>query len=180
MKTLATVALASTLAFGAGSAFAQADTTDVLHPGNADFTNEGTVGPWTVYGDTDRGTCLIEGVDPNGYIVQMGLTADDRFGYVGIFTDKDFGAVEGQTQPIQIVVNDNAYVGEVAEMRGNVQPGFQGGYVLASDPQFATDIQKSYEMTFVPANGTSAVINLDGTYDAIEAAKACNAKMAAM
>ncbi len=166
-----------TLGMGAMSAFA-ADTHGVLSPGDADFTKEGVVGPWTIYGDHDRGTCLIEGIDPDGFVVQMGLTADHGYGYLGVFSKDHFKVQSGAVQKITIKVNGNLYSGEMAEMKRNAADGYKGGYVVSDSPNFAMDIQKGYTLTAMPEDGQAVVISLDGTHDAIEAAKACNKKMA--
>ncbi len=179
MTSFKKIALASTVAFGlVASAVSAADTHGVLSPGDADFTKEGVVGPWSIYADHDRGTCLIEGIDPNGFVVQMGLTADHNYGYVGVFSKEFFKTDSGHVEKMAISVNGNVYTGEMAEMKRNVADGYQGGYVVSADPKFAVDIQKGYTLTAMPENGEGVVISLDGTHDAIEAAKKCNAKLA--
>ncbi len=176
MTNLKTLSFFGAMAIGA-IVIGNGASADVLHPGNGEFTNKGAVGPWTIYADHDRGSCLIEGVDPAGFVVQMGLTDNEKVAYVGVFSKTYFEDAGNSKSDISITVNGRAYTGEMTEMRRKLEDGYRGGYVLANNPDFVRDIQKGHHMMAKPEKGTGVIINLDGTYNAIEAAKDCTSKM---
>ena len=139
------------------------------------FTKYGDVEGWNVYVDIERKSCIVESIDANENVVQMGLTADRGVGYLGVFTKADTGIVRNETDEVIILIGENIYVGEARGMRGNITKGYSGGYVLSDDPQFATDIAQQYEMVVFPETQDAFVINLDGTKKALEMARECNA-----
>jgi hypothetical protein len=64
-------------------------------------------------------------------------------------------------------------------MRGNITKGYTGGYVLTDDPQFVEDLAKQYEMIVFPETSYSFIMDLSGTYKAIEMGRECNQKVLA-
>ncbi len=64
-------------------------TKNILPKDNAEFVNYGEESGWNIFVDKSRNTCLIERVDENTNVVQMGLTPDKDFGYMGVFTKAD-------------------------------------------------------------------------------------------
>lgn len=177
MKTL----IACTLAIAVTGASAAVAQQGVLAPGDDVFVEYGKVGGWTIYGDQDRGTCLIEGVDDNGNVVQMGLTDQAGVGYLGVFTRQDVRIKDGALRDVTIVVNDHIYRGTAQEMKRNVSDGYQGGYVLVDNPDFLRDLQEGLFLTAWPEanDGGGVVVDLKGSHKAITEAIACNDKMAA-
>ena len=139
------------------------------------FTKYGDVEGWNIYVDVERKSCIVESIDANENVVQMGLTKDRGVGYLGVFTKAETGIVRDETDEVIILIGDNIYVGEAKGMRGNITKGYSGGYVLSDDPQFATDIAQQYEMVVFPETQDAFVINLDGTKKALEMARECNA-----
>ena len=161
----ATAVMASALSAGA----------EAIPPGTDGFTPYGEVEGWNVFVDNGRGTCLIERVGDDGVAVQMGLTADATFGYVGVFTQAPTNAEGGKIRTIEIQMGDNRYAGEVAEMAGNLKGGYSGGYVLANDPGFVKDVEQQYVMMVMPEGVEPFEVDLTGTKKAIAAARECNA-----
>ncbi|MFV0383733.1 hypothetical protein [Paracoccus sp. (in: a-proteobacteria)] len=172
--TVKALASAAAVAMLAGVASAQ-----VLSPGTDSFEQVGEAGPWIIYADVQRQSCLAEGQDSNGNVVQMGLTADHSLGYVGVFTPVDLGITAGE-QDITITVNGNAYSGKAMMREHGLSEGYQGGYFVANNPDFVADMEAGQTMlAFSDTNGEGVAIDLTGSHAAIEAARACTAQLAA-
>ena len=61
---------------------------------------------WTDYTNQTRGDCLIVRSDgPSS--VQMGVTADQEVGYLGVFTKQDIGLKNGNTPEIFVSIDGN-------------------------------------------------------------------------
>lgn len=170
LKKLAVAAALTT--FAATAAYA-ADEMDVLPKENAEFSKWGEVEGWTVFVDQSRGTCLIERVDANTNVVQMGLTKSQDFGYLGIFTQAD---VKPKDNQIHLLLDGEAYYGDAKAKTKNLAEGYKGGYILANNPDFVDDVMKKYVMTVYPEDANTFDVSLDGTFKAIEAARKCNAE----
>ncbi len=150
---------------------------DVLTPGSDKFTAEGSVQGWNVYADHERNSCLVEHVDPSGNVVQMGLTENKDMGYIGVFTKKDVG-LSAVGKEMTILVNGNAYSGKSHTRKHGLADGYQGGYMLANNPNFVNDIKNGMELIAFPdTHGVGVIVSLKGSHAAIEAAAACTAKM---
>jgi hypothetical protein len=139
---------------------------------NAEFEIWGEESGWTIYVDKSRNACLIERVDENANVVQMGLTKDKDFGYVGVFTQAD---VDFKDNTLHLLLDDKAYYGEAAAAPKNLAQGYKGGYLLANNPDFVDDLMKRFNMTVMPEDKNSYVVSLEGTFLAIEKARECNA-----
>ena len=140
------------------------------------FLKYGDVEGWNVYIDQEKKTCLIEAIDAEENVVQMGLTADRAFGYLGVFTKGETTIKAGETEAVAILIGDNMYIGEAMGMRGNITKGYSGGYVVSDDPQLAEDIAQQYEMVVFPEKEHGFVVDLTGTKKAMEMARECNEK----
>lgn len=160
--TLATLAATASYAVNAG---------DVLPKDNATFTKWGEVEGWTVFIDESRGTCLIERVDANGNVVQMGLTSNHKFGYLGVFTKAD---VKPKNNTVHLSLDGKQYYGDADAQKKRLADGYKGGYILANNPNFVEDVMKKYVMTVYPEDANTFDVSLDGTFKAIEAARKCN------
>jgi hypothetical protein len=165
--------LLGTLAVTAIATLAQADM-DVLPSENTVFTPYGTVEGWNIFVNEDRKTCMIESVDANENVVQMGLTADRGVGYLGVFTKGEIGVAPGE-EAVAVLIGENLYMGTARTLATSLRDGYTGGYVVSDDPQFVEDIMQQYTMVVLPESEFSFVINLDGTMKAIEAARECTA-----
>ena len=65
---------------------------------------------WTVYANQTRGDCLIVheyGPDATG-AVQMGVTANQEVGYLGVFTKRDIGLQSGTKSQIFVSIDRRA------------------------------------------------------------------------
>jgi hypothetical protein len=140
------------------------------------FLKYGEVEGWKVFIDADKKSCLIEAVDAQENVVQMGLTEDRGVGYLGVFTKGETTIKAGDTEAVAILIGDNMYIGEAMGLRGNITKGYSGGYVLSDDPQFATDIAQQYEMVVFPEKEYGFIVDLTGTKKAMEMARECTAK----
>lgn len=151
----------------------------ILSPGDHNFTLYKEVAGWTIYRDQDRGSCLIEGIDSNGTVVQMGLTSDRGVGYMGVFTKEDVGLKSGK-QDAYVSLNGTLYAGQVESMKRNLSNGYQGAYFVTDSAQFVHDLEWGKSMlAFADKAGTNkgVLVDLTGTHKAITAARACNKSM---
>lgn len=146
---------------------------DVIPSENDTFTNWGEESGWTIFVDETRGLCLIERMDENQNVVQMGLTKDHEMGYLGVFTKNDIG-LKGKKEEIILSLDGNLYSAEAHKKTKHLAEGYTGGYILANNPQFVDDVMKKYDMTVFPEKEFAFTVNLDGTLKAIEAARKCN------
>lgn len=147
---------------------------DVLPAPGTTFSAYGSIEGWTVFVNEDRKTCMIEKVDAAENVVQMGLTVDRGFGYLGVFTKQDTPLETGE-ETVAVLLGENLYVGSARTLSSGLRDGYQGGYIISDDPQFVTDIMQQYEMIVLPETDLAFVVDLTGTMKAIEAARECNA-----
>lgn len=167
-RMIATAGVA--LSLTAGGALAS---DGVLPSSDDDFTKWGEVEGFTIYQDAERQSCLAERVDEVGNVLQMGLTADHELGYLGVFTQADIGLTGGK-EKIFLSLDGNLYEGEAQQKSKHLPDGYTGGYVLSNDPEFISDVMKKYEMVVMPEHQGAFVVNLEGTFKAIEASRKCN------
>ena len=150
-----------------------ADEAAVL-PGSGGFTKYGEVEGWTVYVDVERKSCLIEAVDVAENVVQMGLTSDHNFGYLGVFSKGDTGVKKGKKSDIFIAIDGELFSSESTGIKGTVTKGYSGGYILANNPAFIDAVANKYEMIVFPNQKGAFVVDLTGTKKAMEMARKCN------
>lgn len=148
---------------------------DVIPSENSDFSKWGEAEGWTVFVVGDRGTCLIERKDENGNVVQMGLTSDHEFGYLGVFTQAD---IKIKNNKVHLRLDDRPYVADAKKKTKHLPDGYKGGYILANNPDFVNDVMKRYNMVVMPEDANAFEVSLDGTLKAIEAARKCNMEQA--
>jgi len=167
-KTVATgaaiAALSATMAFASDSA----------GPGDAGFTKYGAVEGWNVFVDNEKKSCLIERVDPAGTVVQMGLTKDHKFGYVGVFSTGDTGVKKGKKSEIFLDIDGQLFSSTATGLKGNITEGYTGGYILANNPVFIDAVKTKYIMTVFPDKTAAFKVDLHGTYKAMDMARKCN------
>jgi len=145
----------------------------VIPSENDTFVKWGEESGWTIYVDENRGSCLIERVDENQNVVQMGLTQDHELGYLGVFTKNDIG-LSGKNEEIILSIDGKLYSAEAKKKTKNLADGYTGGYILANNPNFISDVMKKYDMIVFPEEEFAFTVSLDGTLKAIEAARKCN------
>lgn len=161
--------LAATLGLIAGQAAFASD--DVLPSADSTFRAWGEESGWTILVDEGRNACLIERMDDNENVVQMGLTGDHEFGYFGVFTKN---AEVKNKEDIILMLGDNLYSAKARGKTKNLADGYVGGYLLTNNPKFVEDVEKQYEMVIFPEETYAWIVSLDGTMKAIEAARECN------
>jgi len=164
--------MAAVFALGATAAVASDDS--ILPKDNAEFMNYGEESGWNIFVDKSRNTCLIERVDENSNVVQMGLTPDKEFGYLGVFTRAD---MEFEDDRVELLMDNKLYYGDTTAAPPNLADGYKGGYLLANNPDFVDDVMNRENMIVMPETTFAFEISLDGTKKAIEAARACNASL---
>ena len=72
--------------------------------------------------------------------VQMGVTANQDVGYLGVFTKEDIGLQNGTQLEFFISIDGRHYGGEATSWRsGELTRGYSGGYILSDDPNFKRD-----------------------------------------
>ncbi|WP_424972911.1 hypothetical protein [Dinoroseobacter sp. S76] len=164
------LALAAALVCAAPLVQAQSD---ILPAPGTEFTAYGMVEGWSIFVNEDRKTCMIERVDAAENVVQMGLTVDRSFGYLGVFTKQETALKDGE-ETVAVLIGENLYVGTGRTVTSGLPDGYEGGYIISDDPQFLADIMQQYEMIVLPTTEYAFVVDLTGTMKAIEAARACN------
>lgn len=169
------IAASSAFCLSAGAALAS---DGVLPSSDSVFTKWGETEGWTIYQDETRNSCLAERVDDAGNVLQMGLTADHALGYIGVFTKADIGLTGGK-EKLLIAIDGDLYEGEAQQKSKHLAEGYTGGYVVSNDADFVTDVMKKYEMVVMPEHEGAFIINLDGTFKAIEESRKCNAEIGA-
>jgi len=157
----------------AGPALASDDS--VLPRAGDDIGKYRQVGNWTVYENRTRGSCFISRSDEKGNLVQMGLTEDNLYGYIGIFK-KDAEIPEGE-EAVAIVVNDNLYVGGAKNVVQGASGNYKGGYILADNRQLRLDLERASEMVVFPDLPFTLTVNLDKSRAAIFEARQCTGKL---
>ncbi len=170
----------------------------VLAKSGDQFSLHSTVGNWRILADHTKMSCLAESVDANGNVVQMGLSDNREFGYLGVFTkmtleqlgfnlpaEADSKAMGKPTDPtkgespvewpqeLTILVNGHTYSGAMNSTQAELSDGYHGGFILANNPDFAKDVAMGQTMVAFTNVGNGVAIDLTGTHDAMEAAKAC-------
>ncbi len=127
---------------------------------------------WTVYANQTRGDCLIVRQDgPSA--VQMGVTANQEVGYLGVFTTEDIGLQNGNQSQIFVSIGGNLYSGVATTTSGVLKGGYSGGYILTDDPKFKRAVAKQYEMIVFPETKGTFVVDLKGTYKAMAMGRKC-------
>ncbi|WP_436171893.1 hypothetical protein [Mesorhizobium sp. LjNodule214] len=127
---------------------------------------------WTVYANQTRGDCLIVRQDgPSS--VQMGVTANQEVGYLGVFTKVDIGLQDGNKSEIFVSIAGHLYEGVATSLSGELKGGYSGGYILTEDPNFKRDVAKQYEMIVFPETKGTFVVDLKGTFKAMAMGLKC-------
>lgn len=137
------------------------------------FSKYGSAGDWTVYINVTGSSCLIERVDSQSTIVQMGLTDDSKLGYVGVFS-RTADLSSNSKNDAFVDLGGNMYRSSVTRDQASIAGGYTGRYVMANNPQFFEDLAGKSTMTMFPDEEQEFIVNLAGSGKAIELARACN------
>ena len=151
---------------------------DVLPLNSDEIAKYRNVGEWAVHENRTRGTCFISRSDASGNLVQMGLTKNTEYGYIGIF--KKGADVSENDEMVKVVINDNLYVGSAKKLVHGASDGYSGGYILANDKQVRLDLERAREMIVFPESPYSVMVDLTGgVRNAIYEARECTRKLQA-
>lgn len=148
---------------------------DVLPAAGDEISQYRNVGNWSVHENRTRKSCFVSQADDKGNLVQLGLTKDNEYGYIGIFK-KDADLPEGD-EAVAIVVNDKLYVGRATNVVQGASGNYKGGYILANNKQLRLDLEKSKEMVVFPDLPFIVTVNLDDMRNAIFEARECTDKL---
>jgi hypothetical protein len=132
----------------------------------------GEVEDWTVYTNQTRGDCLIVRDFGLGS-VQMGVTANQDVGYLGVFSKLDIGLQNGTSSEVFVSMGGHLYGGVATSTHGELKGGYSGGYILTDSPEFKRDLAKKYEMIVFPETKGTFVVDLKGTYKAMAMGRKC-------
>ncbi|MGR9060202.1 hypothetical protein ACU8NH_30800 (plasmid) [Rhizobium leguminosarum] len=132
----------------------------------------GEVEDWTVYTNQTRGDCLIVRDFGSGS-VQMGVTANQDVGYLGVFSKADIGLQNGTKSEVFVSIAGHLYSGVATSTHGELKGGYSGGYILTNSPEFKRAVAKKYEMIVFPETKGTFVVDLKGTYKAMEMGRKC-------
>ncbi|WP_170752094.1 hypothetical protein [Ruegeria lacuscaerulensis] len=132
---------------------------------------------WTVYADNDSGTCLIEKVFESGNVMQMGLTKNQKHGYLGVFTQADIDIKN--RQKIEIAIDDFVYEGRAKGIKSKkLADDYSGGYIVVKDANMATAVAEGQTLIAFPKKSANFVVDLTGTKKAMEEGRKCNLALA--
>lgn len=165
------------LLLGAATSAIAADQ-DVLPLSTDEVAHYRDVGEWVVHENRTRGSCFISRTDAAGHLVQIGLTKDREYGYIGIF--QKGAELEEGTNDVAILINGNLYVGTSKSVVQGASDDYQGGYVVASDQnrkQLRLDLERQKEMIVFPDKPFTVSVNLDHVRNAIFEARECTEKL---
>jgi hypothetical protein len=106
-------------------------------------------------------------------MVQMGVTADQQVGYLGVFSKADIGLQNGTKSEVFVSIGGHLYGGVATSTHGELKGGYSGGYILTDSPEFKRDLAKKYEMIVFPETKGTFVVDLKGTYKAMAMGRKC-------
>lgn len=129
---------------------------------------------WAIFRNITRGHCFGTKADESG-VLQIGMTADENFGYVGVFVKQD--VAEGESTEIAIDVGEETFVGETSGPVGNLGDGWHGGYVLSNNKAFFDAIEENDSMMAFPDQPYALKLNIEGANNAIYEITKCTEEM---
>ncbi|MGO7207739.1 hypothetical protein ACCT30_42815, partial [Rhizobium ruizarguesonis] len=118
MRSFLTLIAATSVGLSAMAAYGQnpvPKASDVL-------VKYGEVENWTVYTNQTRGDCLIVR-DYGASSVQMGVTADQQVGYLGVFSKADIGLQNGTKSEVFVSIGGHLYGGVATSTHGELKGG---------------------------------------------------------
>ncbi|MEM8633110.1 MAG: hypothetical protein AAGF74_17950 [Pseudomonadota bacterium] len=147
---------------------------DVLPLTTDDIEKARTWDKWQILRNKTRGHCLGTKSDESG-VLQLGVTADETMGYVGVFVKEN--VPEGASPEVVIEVGGETFVGESSGPVGDLGDGWHGGYVLANNQNFRKAIEASDTMVAFPDAPYAVVLNIKGANNAIYEIAKCSQAM---
>jgi hypothetical protein len=147
---------------------------EVLPEASDEVERYRAAGDWTVYANSTRKTCFMTRLYDNGGAVQMGLTKDGDYGYIGVFVK---GAeVEGDIRDVTALINGNTYTGK-GYPATHLEGGYQGGYILANNTKLRHDLAQGEEMVAFPDTGYGVIVDLKAAGNAIFEVRKCTEEL---
>jgi lipid-binding SYLF domain-containing protein len=139
------------------------------------YEDIGTVAGWSILRATEGGGCLMQKLNDDGFLIQMGKTkAGTEFGYIGIYTrDRSVYVLEGETRDVTFDLDGERFYG-TANM-ATLEGGYRGGVAVTDNPDFARALARKYTLTINPESKNRLVIDLTGTLKAMTAIRDCDA-----
>ncbi|MEM6374627.1 MAG: hypothetical protein AAF686_00210 [Pseudomonadota bacterium] len=129
---------------------------------------------WQIFSNNTRGHCLGTKSDESG-VLQMGVTADETMGYVGVFVKAE--VEPGESNAIAVKLGDEIFVGKTSGPVGNLGDGWHGGYILANNQDFLKALEANDMMTAFPDQPYSVELNITGSNNAIYEISQCSQKL---
>lgn len=166
-------ALTAILVFAAAPVLAADE--DVLPVTTDEIADYRDAGEWMVRENRTRGTCFISRSDASGNLVQMGLTKNAEYGYIGIF--KKGADITEEDEGVAVVLNGNLYVGNARKLVHGASGDYKGGYILANDKQVRLDLESAREMVVFPESPYTVTVDLKGVRNAIYEARKCTREL---
>lgn len=165
--------LFAAIAVSIAPAFAQ-EAADVL-PLNTDEVEEYRAWKeWAIFRNNTRGHCFGTKSDESG-LIQMGMTADETMGYVGVFVQRDVDP--GESNEIAVEVGDQIFTGETSGPVGNLSGNWHGGYILSNNKDFRRAIEKNDTLLAFPDQPYAIVLDIKGANNAIYEILKCSQEM---
>ncbi len=129
---------------------------------------------WQILRNKTRNHCLGTKSDESG-VMQIGMTADETMGYVGVFV-KDWDP-SSSPQEVVIKVGDQLFTGTTSGAVGGLAGDWEGGYVLANNQNFRKALESNNSMTVYPDQPWAIELNIQGTDAAIFEIIKCSQNM---
>lgn len=125
---------------------------------------------WTVFKNTTRQSCFVEWRGETS-AVQAGLTKAQDAGYLGAFL-KDAEFPEGE-RDVTIVLNGTYYTGKATTVSQSLSGGFNGAYIVVTNPQFVRDLEEAREFVAFQDTPYTVKVALKTPRNAIERVRIC-------
>ncbi len=129
-----------------------------------DETPYGHVDGWNILVRPDTGNGCIAESTRDGVQIQIGFDPVDDSTFLAIFTEKHMGFENGEHLAVLFDLDGDAFVGDITEEK---RPGFEGGYVHVTNPDFLMDLSEKETLTVKPAGIPPFAVSLDGSKAAI-------------
>ena len=139
-----------------------------------DYQALAKVESWTITRGVEQGGCMMQKVNADGYLVQIGKTAAGHdFGRLAVYTsDKDAYVLEGESKDVTFDLDGERFFGKATmEAAGG---GYRGGYAEANNRAFGEALARKYVLTINPDSKNAIIIDLKGTFKAMEAVRECD------
>ncbi|MDO5756350.1 MAG: hypothetical protein Q4P24_02380 [Rhodobacterales bacterium] len=151
---------------------------DLLPTVGDSISNFRSAGAWEIRKNETRGVCFASYKSESGAIVQFGFASDEKAGYLGLFSQRspDMPA----TQEIAVLANGNLYVGEAIGVGSTPMDGYEGGYIVVNNPEFAKDIEAGKELVAFPEMAYTFIVDMRGAKTAMYEVRKCTSELKRM